>query len=134
MAFDRETGKLQWKTVLNVPPPNAEPGKGEPENDGGRPEAGGAAPTPVTDGRFIYAFFGNGIVGCVDAGGKPVWAKRLVSGGPKNTYGLAASPVLYGDLLIQMVDRGGNARAATVFPGCPADQRRHGGVAHKAVR
>lgn len=115
MAFDRETGKLQWKTVLDVPPPKAEPSKDGPEADVGHQEAGGAAPTPVTDGRFVYAFFGNGIVGCVDTAGKPVWAKRLVSRGPQNTYGLAASPVLYGDLLIQTVDRGGDARDKQSF-------------------
>ena len=38
---------------------------------------------PVTDGQFVYAFFGNGILGCVDSSGKQIWAGALVSGGPK---------------------------------------------------
>ena len=115
MAFDRETGKLQWNTTLKVPGAAGEPDRDEPAQPSIGGSAGGAAPTPVTDGQFVYAFFGNGILGCVDSGGKQIWARALVSGGPKNMYGLAASPVLYGEVLIQVVDRGGSARAKESF-------------------
>ncbi len=113
-AFDRATGKSLWATALQVRVPASAPA----EEDAAAPigsGAGGAAPTPVTDGKFIYAFFGDGVLGCVDAGGKQVWARRVVEGGPKNAYGLAASPVLYGDLVIQVIDRGMNARAKAAF-------------------
>ena len=115
MAFDRETGRLEWNTALKVPA-----AAGEPDDDAFQPApmgktAGGAASTPVTDGKFVYAFFGNGVLGCVDSGGKQVWARRLVSGKPKNIYGLAASPILHGDLLIQVIDQGANARAKESF-------------------
>ncbi len=110
MALDRATGKLQWNTALQVAAAASGPDNEErnPPPLGG--SAGGAAPTPVTDGQFVYAFFGNGILGCVDSGGKQVWARTLASAKPENTYGLAASPILYGDLLIQVVDRGGSVR------------------------
>ncbi len=115
MAFDRETGKLQWNTTLKVPGAAGKPDRDEPQPPPLGGSAGGAAPTPVTDGQFVYAFFGNGILGCVDSSGKQIWAGALVSGGPKNLYGLAASPVLYGEVLIQVVDRGGSARAKESF-------------------
>ncbi len=116
MAFDRETGTLQWNTTLKAIKPRplvanpgaaSEPDDGEPPRPSMGGSAGGAAPTPVTDGQFVYAFFGNGTLGCVDAGGKQIWAKALAAGKPKNMYGLAGSPVLYGEVLIQVVDCGG---------------------------
>ena len=115
MALDRADGKLKWNTQLKVAAAPSEPGdedRGAPPGGG---NAGGAAPTPVTDGQFVYAFFGNGVLGCVDATGKQVWARRLLAGGHGNMYGLAASPVKYGDLLIQVVDRGANARVHASF-------------------
>lgn len=48
-----------------------------------------AAPTPVTDGRYIYAVFGTGDVACLDFQGKPIWAHDL--GMPDNEYGHSAS-------------------------------------------
>ena len=82
MAFDRETGKLQWNTTLKVPGAVSEPDHDEPGPARVGRSAGGAAPTPLTDGQFVYAFFGNGLLGCVDSGGKQIWARVLVSGGP----------------------------------------------------
>jgi len=115
MAFDRETGKLQWNTTLKVPGATGKPDRDEPGPAPLGGSAGGAAATPVTDGQFVYACFGNGILGCVDSGGKQIWARALAASRPKNMYGLAASPVLYGDLLIQVVDRGQSARAKVSF-------------------
>ncbi len=111
-ACDRASGKSLWDTTLHVQAPAGGPAEDDAARSSG---AGGAAPTPVTDGKFVYAFFGDGVLGCVDSGRKQVWARRLVEGGPKNAYGLAASPVLYGDLVIQVIDRGMNARAEASF-------------------
>ncbi|MBM4075793.1 MAG: hypothetical protein FJ267_09140, partial [Planctomycetes bacterium] len=36
-----------------------------------------ATPTPMTDGKFVYAFFGTGDVFCVDANGGLVWQRSL---------------------------------------------------------
>jgi outer membrane protein assembly factor BamB len=105
---------LRWSTTLQVRPPASEPAEDDAPVIVGD-KAGGAAPTPVTDGQFIYAFFADGVLGCVDSAGKQVWARRLVEGGPKNGYGLAASPVLYDDLVIQVIDRGPNADAKASF-------------------
>ncbi len=100
LAFDRQGGKLLWDTALRVPPlpPLAE------EAEEFKPGFSGlAAPTPCADGRGVYAFFGDGVIGGVDFTGRQIWAKRLVVR-PLNMYGLAASPVLHKGLLIQQVD------------------------------
>lgn len=113
IAFDRATGKQLWDTALKVPPAVE-----TPEDKEGPPEAGDAGPasaTPVTDGKFVYASFADSSLGCVDAGGKQVWVKRLVQGRAKNVYGLASSPLLYGDLVIQVIDRGTDPDAKLSF-------------------
>jgi outer membrane protein assembly factor BamB len=115
MALDAVTGKLLWNTAIEATPATGQADREEPGPPSGGGSTGPATPTPVTDGQFVYAFFGNGIMGCVNANGKQVWARRLTNSGPRNTYGLASSPVLYGDLLIQVVDRGRNAAANASF-------------------
>ncbi len=102
MALDRTTGKLRWNCKLPAPTSAIDPDK----KDENAKATGCAVPTPVTDGHFVYAFFANGMLACVDSEGRKIWARQIIDGGPKNSYGLAASPVLWDDLLIQVVDCG----------------------------
>jgi outer membrane protein assembly factor BamB len=104
MAFDRAKGKILWDTALQTAP--AKKTAGDDEFEPLTKDTGMAASTPCTDGERVYAFFGSGVLGCVDLDGKQIWAQRLLSGKPRNLYGLASSPVLYGDQLIQVVDLG----------------------------
>ncbi len=101
LAFAAKTGKLLWDkgVQLEAPPPQA--ADEEPWKPG---DHGTAVPTPCTDGKSIYAFFGDGSVGCVDFDGNQLWARRLIVR-PQSSYGLAASPVLFKDLLIIQVDQ-----------------------------
>ena len=63
-----------------------------------------AAPTPVVDGRHVYALFANGELVAVDFTGKPVW--RYSFGIPESHYGFASSPALCFDRLIVQFDVG----------------------------
>lgn len=66
-----------------------------------------ATPTPVTDGKLVYAAFSGGRIVAVDFNGSVVWNWRddqFVS-----KHGLAVSPILYRDTLIMPFD--GNAAA-----------------------
>lgn len=112
MAFSRTNGKLLWKTQLQGHATVAEPANNEPA-----PESsfGTASPTPVTDGKAIYAFFGDGLLACVTPDGKQVWAVKLQVNNPRNAYGVAASPLLYRDLLIQEVDRDNDPDAKSSY-------------------
>jgi outer membrane protein assembly factor BamB len=60
------------------------------------------APTPVTDGKHIYAFFGSATVAGLDIDGKLLWQKKLP--GPFKAEWLSSSPLLYKDTLFVFVD------------------------------
>jgi outer membrane protein assembly factor BamB len=65
-----------------------------------------ATPTPVTDGEHLYAWFGNGLIVCLDMKGNLVWSRHL---GQEYSpfqiqWGHASSPVLYKDLIILLCD------------------------------
>ena len=57
--------------------------------------------TPVTDGKFVYAIFGTGVVVCYDVDGNRKWA--VMSERPTQEWGHSASPVLAdGKLLVHV--------------------------------
>ena len=60
-----------------------------------------ATPTPVTDGQHVYASFGGGVA-AVTFDGKVAWTNTEYPF--YSRHGLAASPVLYKDLLILSFD------------------------------
>ena len=67
---------------------------------------GMAVPTPLTDGKRLFALFGTADLACLDLDGKPVWIRSLAEEyGPfRNRWGMAASPILVGDLVVVLVD------------------------------
>jgi len=90
-ALDRKTGKVLWRTDVvrarHMPMYKA--------NDG-------ASPSPVSDGKNVYAFFGE--LGLISFGpdGKERWRLPL---GPFNSfYGMGGSPVLAGNTLLMVCD------------------------------
>lgn len=90
-ALDRKTGKVLWRREVtrarHMPLYKA--------NDG-------ASPTPVSDGKNVYAFFGE--LGLISYGpdGKERWRLPL---GPFNSfYGMGGSPVLAGNTLVMVCD------------------------------
>ncbi len=97
-CFDASTGQLVWRK--EVP--------GTPESTAEVPKVmeatGYAAPTPVTDGRRVYAIFANGDLAALDFEGRVRWARSL--GIPKNSYGHASSLAMYQDRLIVQFDQG----------------------------
>ena len=62
-------------------------------------DAGNTTATPVSDGRFVYAVFGTGIVACYDLTGARQWI-RYFPLKPATEYGRATSPVLAGGKLL----------------------------------
>jgi outer membrane protein assembly factor BamB len=65
-----------------------------------------ASPSPVTDGRHVFAWFGNGQVVALDVDGKLAWQRNLAKDySPFDIdWGHGSSPTLYGDLLILLCD------------------------------
>src|SRR5262245_31272135 len=88
LCFRASDGRQLWDTV--VPP-----GKCVVDNF----YHGDAVPTPVTDGKHVFALFGSGVIAALDLDGKLVWREELprlkdVDGG------ICSSPILYEDTVI----------------------------------
>jgi outer membrane protein assembly factor BamB len=95
-AFSRSDGSRLWK--YSVPATGEFPQLNEKHNL--------ATPTPVTDGKIIYALFGNGQLVALGMDGKPVWTRHL---GKEYSpflvsWGHGGSPALYKDALIVLCD------------------------------
>lgn len=64
------------------------------------PGGGYAAPTPTTDGRFVYVVFGSSVIAALDYQGRVVWRKEIVPFTFDVTIG--SSPVLFNDSLLML--------------------------------
>jgi outer membrane protein assembly factor BamB len=85
-CFDRSNGILEWECTIITRVRLPERFK-VPE------DTGLAAPTPATDGRRVYVFYGTNELAAVDLAGRLVWAKWL--GEPDHPYGVSTSPILH---------------------------------------
>ena len=95
-CVDRRDGKHLWEHVAWT---------GSPEKS--HAMNGWATPTCATDGERVVAFFGKGGIHGYTVEGKPLWSRDL---GPfAGPWGVAASPVIVGDLVIQNCDAEGEA-------------------------
>jgi outer membrane protein assembly factor BamB len=91
LAIDRATGQIVWnKHVFDQPLRRKETRNTY------------ATPTPATDGKCVYACFGDGSFAAVDFAGEIVWVNREYPF--YSQHGLGSSPVLYRDLLIMAFD------------------------------
>jgi outer membrane protein assembly factor BamB len=117
-CFDTDTGDLLWQhDADNIP-------GSSPENELPKvtEDAGLAAPTVTTNGRFIAAIFATGDLVCVNMQGKREWAKNL--GIPDNAYGYASSLISHENLLFVQYDQKKNSKlfAFELSSGNPAWQ------------
>ncbi len=94
LSIDKNNGKVVWEREVAV--------KGiEQVHSTSAP----ASPTPVTDGKLVYVYFGSKGLLAFDFDGKQVWEKPL---GPfPNEWGSASSPILHGNMLILNCDTDG---------------------------
>ncbi len=63
-------------------------------------EHGYASSTPICDGELVYVFFGKTGVLAFDLEGHEIWRKNLGTESSNRKWGSAASPLLYGKLLL----------------------------------
>ncbi|MBM3858332.1 MAG: hypothetical protein FJ395_01630 [Verrucomicrobia bacterium] len=93
-ALDARDGKLLWEQQI----PCDAPGKTHKMNSF-------ATPTCVTDGQRVVAFLDKAGIHCFDLNGKPLWSQKL--GDFPGPWGISASPVFSGNLVIQNCDAQG---------------------------
>jgi outer membrane protein assembly factor BamB len=87
LCLDWKTGKILWEKTAH---------KGKPQGTI-HVKNTYASETPVTDGRRVYAYFGNLGLFCYDMNGKPLWSRKWPSYKTRLGWGTAASPVLHKD-------------------------------------
>jgi len=94
-AVDTANGNLLWTAKVNVAKPET-------------PHAMNtfATATCATDGEVVVAFFGPGGLHAWDLDGKPLWSRTDLGGFP-GPWGVGASPVIDGELVIQNCDAEG---------------------------
>ncbi len=63
-----------------------------------------ASETPVTDGKCVYAYFGNLGLFCMDMNGNELWSQKWGHANTRYGWGTAASPVLHKDVLFVVND------------------------------
>ena len=102
MGIDRRDGKVLWQQTAWT---------GEPEDS--HVMNGWASATCATNGKVVVAFFGRGGLHAYSLDGEHLWSRDL---GPfKGPWGTAASPVLYGDTVIQNCDSDSPDAALVAF-------------------
>ena len=113
-CLDPESGKILWEREAH---------RGEPKA-ARHPKSTYASETPVTDGKRVFALFGDVGLYCYDFDGKLMWSHEIE---PKVTlfgYGAAASPVLCDDLVIMVYDNQEQSYIAA-FDKVSGEQRWH---------
>jgi outer membrane protein assembly factor BamB len=92
LCLDRGTGKILWQRKLDRP-------RKEELHKANSP----ASPSPVTDGKQVYAFFTDFGLVAFDLEGREQW--RLPLGPFNNPFGLSASPILAEDKVLMICDQ-----------------------------
>jgi outer membrane protein assembly factor BamB len=103
LAFDAATGKRLWERQFTAT-----------GSTNSHPKTSMAGATPVTDGERVFALFGTGDVAALDADGNLLWYRALVRDYPTitNQVGMAASPVLWKDVLLVPMENAGDQSLA----------------------
>lgn len=105
ICFARDTGRELWHRRLWGTAPTLF-----------YPKNGMAGPSPVTDGRHVWAFFGSGDVFCFDVDGGLIWQRSLAAeyGEFENRFAATSSPLLFDGSLIVQCDHYGASYVAAL--------------------
>jgi hypothetical protein len=94
-----------------------------------------SSPSPVTDGKFVWALTGTGSLKCFDFAGNEKWARDIQKDYGKFglNWGYASSPTLYEDSIFVQVLHGMKTEGFAV-PAADRQTDRQDAVAHRAAR
>jgi outer membrane protein assembly factor BamB len=90
MAVSTKDGKPLWQQKVGSGNQDARAGEGN-----------SASPSPSTDGKHVWCFFGTGILACFTVDGQPVWKIDVNEryGKLDIQFGMTSTPVLDGEAL-----------------------------------
>jgi outer membrane protein assembly factor BamB len=97
MALDRATGKVRWQQTAREKVPH----------EGYHRDHGYASGSPVTDGKYLVAYFGSNGLFCYDLTGRLLWQKDLGRQWTRYGYGEGTSPALHGHTVVILWDHEG---------------------------
>ncbi len=100
LCLDRQTGKVLWQQVAREEVPH----EGHHRRDGSF-----AAPSPITDGKHVFAYFGSRGLYCYDMAGKLVWNQDFGNMRIAATFGEGSSPTLTGETIVVNWDHEGES-------------------------
>lgn len=101
LAYTKD-GKIKWRDKI-----------GEGNKVARSDEGNFASPSPVTDGKHVWAYVGSGDIVCYDLNGKRQWHFNLQDRYGKFSiqFGMSSTPVLDGDrLYLQLIHGEGDAK------------------------
>ena len=110
IAVDRKSGKMVWDKEVFEQVPLRKEGKNSY-----------ATSTPVTDGKRVYAVFGDGSAVALTLDGEVAWTNREVQF--YSRHGLGASPIVYDDLLIMPYDGSNRITTPGNYPNNTPEER-----------
>jgi outer membrane protein assembly factor BamB len=91
LALDAKSGKVLWDREVFQQVPRRKEGRNSY-----------ATPSPCTDGKRVYAVFGDGSAVALDFQGRAVWTNRAMEF--YSQHGLGSSPILVDGLLVMARD------------------------------
>lgn len=99
IALNRADGKILWeKTVAD-----------EEVQDRIHQTASHISNSSVTDGKYLYAYFGSRGLFCLDFTGNIIWKRDFGQMQKRNNFGEGSSPALYGNKIVVQWDHEGQS-------------------------
>ncbi len=99
LALNRSDGKILWeRTVAD-----------EEVQDRIHQTASHISTSSVTDGKFLYAYFGSSGLFCLDFKGNIIWKRDFGQMQKRMNFGEGSSPALYGNKLVVLWDHEGQS-------------------------
>ena len=99
LALNRHNGKILWQRIIHKELPR----------EGGHFTASFASNSPVTDGEYLFVFFGSHGLYCLGLDGVVQWKKDLGQMQTKHGHGEGSSPVIHDETLIINWDHEGQS-------------------------
>ena len=94
MCIDRISGKLLWSQIVHEAMPH----------QGHHRKGGYASASPVTDGTYVYSYFGSFGLYCHDFEGRLIWKNEVETLAIEDSLGEGSSPALSGNTLVMIID------------------------------
>ena len=99
LCLDRNTGKEMWRQTATTRIPH----------EGTHNDNNYASASPVTDGKYLYCWFGSAGLYCYDLNGKKIWERDLGKVKVESSLGEGCSPVLHDGRLVILRDHAGQS-------------------------